>query len=163
MTECPYRSDELQDARDECSPRSVLIDRVLYARRRGIREDRHAGEHVSWGQPQPGESAAAYLDRMVERAMKREARAARKGSHTNAKLRRNTTRRFSKGKTGAGYVEIMTTTLVPPALAGHRADIASLPPQDDDESQAHYLWRLKTHVRELRKQGRVHTGVDSSE
>ncbi len=158
MTECPLSADELQAlAAEPPGVAQELAARVLYARQRRVRENRYAG--VSWGARRPEESAATYLDRMAERALKREARAARKGGHTNAKQRRNSLRCLAKGKTGADYAETMTTILLTPLLDGQRAEIASLPPQDD-ESEAHYFWRLKAHAR---KQGRVHAGVAKSE
>ena len=78
MTKCPCGRSELAailNSPGESSPIVLeLARRVLEARKRRLKENRHAGEGVSWGKRQEEESAVEYLGRMAEKARKREAR-----------------------------------------------------------------------------------------
>ena len=114
MTKCPCSDKQLLAVLEKCpnTPAGVLAKRVLDARKRGIPENRHAGEGVSWGRRQQQEGAEEYLRRTAEKALKRAARSRNRGRHTGTKTKRDTRRAYYRGTSAekhVGYIMLVQT------------------------------------------------------
>ena len=155
MTKCPCSGTELRallNAPGDFSPLALeLARRVLDARKRGIKENRHAGEGVSWSKRREEESAGGYLERIAEKARKRWVRAQQGGQkkgHTATKGRRDLERAQDARVSAEDYVEqLKMVAKMNPKFAWWEDYGNDIPPQPG-ETRAQYFARRKSVERE---------------
>lgn len=158
MTKCPCSGTELRallNAPGDFSPLALeLARRVLDARKRGIKENRHAGEGVSWSKRREEESAGEYFERIAEKARKRWVRAqqgGKKKGHTatkGTKRRRDLERAQDAGVSAEDFAEQMKMVAkMNPKFEWAEEYINDIPPQPG-ETRAQYFARRKSVERE---------------
>lgn len=153
MTKCPCSGTELRallNAPGDFSPLALeLARRVLDARKRGSKENRYAG--VSWSKRREEESAGGYLERVAEKALKREARAQQgdhEKGHTAAKGRRNAERAQDAAMSAEDFAEQMKMLAeMGPKFEWLEGYINDIPPQPG-ETRGQYFARRNSVKRE---------------